>query len=106
MADEKDKVYVAWGTFSTHIKSMLSELMTSQMFTDDNKHIKAHRNILSGSSPVFKLIFNIDVQNMHPIIYNTGIQKCELEAVLQFIYLGETVSSSSRIYEFFSAAES
>ena len=38
MADEKDKVYVAWGTFSTHIKSMLSELMTSQMFADVTLH--------------------------------------------------------------------
>ena len=86
MADEKDKVYVAWGTFSTHIKSMLSELMTSQMFTDDNKHIKAHRNILSGSSPVLKLIFNIDVQNMHPIIYNTSqfhIAPHELKKIAQ-----------------------
>ena len=105
MLDEKDKVCLAWGTFSTHIKSMLSELMTSQMFadvtliTDDKKHLKAHRN-------VFKHIFNIDVQNKHPIVYLKGIQKCELEAVLQFIYLGEAVSSSNRMNEFFSAAES
>ena len=112
MLDEKDKVCLAWGTFSTHIKSMLSELMTSQMFadvtliTDDKKHLKAHRNVLSGSSPVFKHIFNIDVQNKHPIVYLKGIQKCELEAVLQFIYLGEAVSSSNRMNEFFSAAES
>ena len=59
------------------------------LISDDKKPIKAHRNILSACSPVFKNIFQMEINN-HPVIYLRGIKYSEIESILQFIYLGET----------------
>merc|ERR1711923_261563 len=75
------------------------------LVTDDRKKIKAHRNILSACSSVFKDILEIDPQNNHPLIYLKGIQYTEMESILQFIYLGEARFYEGRIIEFLYAAK-
>ena len=85
---------LTWQTFADHMQRMMEHLMTSDDFTDvtliadDKNSMKAHRNILSACSPVFKNILKMETQsNHHPVIYLRGIQYRELEAMLQFIYL-------------------
>ena len=84
----------------------MKDMMTSDSFTDvtlisdDKKQIKAHRNILSACSPVFKNILEMNSQNNHPIIYLRGIQYSEIESILQFIYLGEAKMFHERVDEF------
>ena len=85
--------------------------MTSEDFTDvtlvtdDKKTIKAHRNILSACSPVFKNILQMDTTSSHPIIYLRGIQYSEIESILQFIYLGEAKLHEERMNEFLSVSK-
>ena len=68
----------------------MREMMTSDDFTDvtlvtdDKKTIKAHRNILSACSPVFKNILQMEITNNHPVIYLRGIQYTEIVSILQF----------------------
>ena len=75
-------------------------MMTSGEFadvtlvTDDKQQIRAHRNILSAFSPVFKNILQINSNNAFPVIYLRGIKYSEMESIMQFIYLGE-----ARFYE-------
>ena len=56
-----DKKYtLTWPTYSDHLRDMMRELKMNEHFTDvtlvtkDNKCIKAHKNILSACSPVFR----------------------------------------------------
>ena len=100
---------MAWESqsYSDHLKEMLQEMFTANSFTDvtlvtdDKKHIQAHRNILSASSPVFKDIFQADRKNQnHPVIYLRGIKSLDLEAILEFIYLSQTSMHEKKMRNF------
>ena len=86
---------LSWHTYSEHHREMMQNMMICDDFkdvtliSDDKKSIKAHRNILSVCSPVFKKIFQMEINN-HPVIYLRGIKYSEIKSILQFIYLGET----------------
>ena len=75
------------------------------LISDDKKALKAHRNILSACSPLFKNIFQMDTNN-HPVIYLRGIKHSEIESILQFIYLGETKLSEDCLNELLLVAKS
>ena len=100
------KVTMNWHNYSDHLRETLREMMTSTEFadvtlvTDDKQQIRAHRNILSACSPVFKSILQIDCKNANPVIYLRGIQHSEMESIMQFIYLGESRFSEDRMGEF------
>ena len=80
---------------------MLSgEFTDVTLVTDDKQQIKAHRNILSAASPVFKSIFQLDSSNANPVIYLRGIQHSEIESIMQFIYFGEARLYEQRMSEF------
>ena len=74
-----EKYSLTWHTYSDHLKSMMKELMMNEDFadvtlvTEDKKQIKAHINILSACSPVFKDILKKD-KNSSLIMYLRGIQ--------------------------------
>ena len=90
----------------------MQELIMSDAFTDvtivsdDKKEIKAHRNVLSASSPVFKNILCIDTGNKHPLIYLRGINSAEIQSIVEFIYFGEAKCNEERINEFLTVAQS
>ena len=100
-----------WHTYSDHLRDILQEMSSDDSFadvtlvTDDKKQIKAHRNILSACSSVFKDILQINTNNNHPVIYLRGIQHSEMESILQFIYLGEANFYEERINEFLTVAK-
>ena len=75
------------------------------LVSDDKKHIKAHKNILSACSPVLKDIVNLE-RSAKPIIYLKGVQYSELESIMQFIYLGEATFYEERMNEFIAVAKS
>ena len=97
---------LTWNRYSDHLREMVNEMMTSSQFadvtlvTDDKQQIRAHRNILSACSPVFKSILQIDSKNANPVIYLRGIQHSEMESIMQFIYLGEARFYEERMSEF------
>ena len=65
-----------------------SEFADVTLFTDDKQQIRAHRNILSACSPVFRNILQLDSNNANSVIYLREIQSSEMESILQFIYQG------------------
>ena len=90
---------------------MMKELMVDDDFSDvtliteDKKHIKGHKNILSSSSPFFKDIFKREGSS-NQIIYLRGIKYSVLESIIQFIYLGEAMICEERLNELFDVASS
>ena len=106
-----DSYTIKWHLYQDYLQEILSEMMTSGDFTDvtlvtdDKKTIKAHRNILSACSPVFKNILQMEITNTHPIIYLRGIQYLEIESILQLIYLGEAKFYEERTNEFLAVSK-
>ena len=89
---QQEKYTLHWHSYSDHFREALKEMMTTSEFadvtlvTDDKQQIRAHRNILSAWSPVFKNILQLDSNNANPLIYLRGIQYSEMESIMQFIY--------------------
>merc|ERR1712155_338713 len=83
-----------------------SEFADVTLVTDDKQMIRAHRNILSAASPVFKGILQFDSNNTNPVIYLRGVQHSEMESVMQFIYLGEARFYEERMREFLTVSKS
>ena len=102
---------LTWHTYSDHLKDMMQEIFRSDDFkdvtlvSDDKQSIKAHRNILSTCSPVFKSILQMEGQNNHPVIYLKGIKYSEIEAILKFIYTGETKCNEKELNELLLTAQ-
>ena len=109
---QQEKYKLSWNTYSDHLREMMKEMMTSDIYTyvtlvcDDKKQLKAHRNILSACSPVFKDILQIDTRNIQPMIYLRGIEHSEMESILQFIYFGEASFYECRLDELLLVAKS
>ena len=108
---DQKKYALTWDTYPDHLRGMMKEMMTSEDFadvtlvSDDNKSIKAHKNILSACSPFFRDILKIETENSHPVIYLTWIQYPEMETILQFMYLGEVKFCKRRINKFITVGE-
>ena len=109
---QQEKYKLSWNTYSDHLREMMKEMMTSDIYTDvtlvcdDKKQLKAHRNILSACSPVFKDILQVDTRNIQPMIYLRGIEHSEMESILQFIYFGEASFYECRLDELLLVAKS
>ena len=94
---------LTWNRYSDHLREMVNEMMTSSQFadvtlvTDDKQLIRAHRNILSACSPVFKHILNLDSSIANPVIYLRGIQNSEMVSIMQFIYQGKVSFNEERL---------
>jgi len=76
------------------------------LISDDKKQARAHRNILSACSPVFKSILQVETLNNQPVIYLKGINYSDLESILQFIYLGHAIILKDGMAAFLEAAKS
>ena len=72
---------------------------------DDQKQVYAHKVILCASSSVLKSIIENFSQNSNSVIYLRGIQHEEMEAIINFIYLGETTFRIDRMSEFINVAK-
>ena len=107
----QEKFNLTWHSYTDHLKEMLHDMMSSNELTDvtlvsdDKKHFKAHKVVLSACSPVFKSIIGDSIMS-NSTIYLRGIQSLEIESILQFIYLGEATLYQERKNEFLDVAKS
>jgi hypothetical protein len=74
----------------SHLKQKLTNTSYDvTIVSDDQKSVKAHKLVLSASSPVLKQIL-LESEDPHPVIYLCGVQQQELELVIQSMYFGVT----------------
>ena len=101
-----DVYNLKWKNFNFNQDCTLKELFIDNknadvtLVSDDKVAFHAHKLVLSSCSPVLKDLL-LNNPNPHPIIYLNGVKRFELEALLQFIYLGNTKLYQSRIEKFF-----
>ena len=99
---------LSWHTYPDHLRTMLHDMMVTAnlsdvtLVSDDNKQIRAHKFVLSYSSPVFKNI--IGNLNNDAMIFLRGIMHQELTAILEFLYVGQVSIPKDRVDEFFKVA--
>ena len=106
---EQQKLNLTWPKYQNQLKNIMQEMIDDEykdvtLVSDDKQSIKAHRNILSASSPVFKHMLELVTQSSHPVIYLRGIQFLEIESIIKYIYLGKAELLQERMNEFLSAA--
>ena len=105
---DQESFKLSWETYTDHLKSMLQDMMNETELTDvtlvsdDMKQLRAHKVILSASSPVFKSMIGSLPSNS--MIYLRGIQNQELQAMLEFLYLGKSSLEKERVNEFLKVA--
>ena len=95
MSSTNEKFCLKWNDFQQNITESYYDLRKEEDFSDvtlvcgEDQQFKAHRIILSACSPLFNKMLKRN-NHSHPIIYMRGILAKELEAILDFIYQGET----------------
>ena len=106
----QDELYLSWKSFDRHVLATFQEILKDSNLSDvtlvceDQIQIPAHKLVLSSVSPVFRnlLLNNSDLQ---PLIYLDGVNKQQLQSILQFIYLGKTTVLKDQVKEFMDIAE-
>ena len=107
---DTDKLKLSWDEFEMFTTSTLTGLYMDQDFVDvtlaceDGKQMKAHKVVLSSCSSFFK---NILLMNPHPspLIYLKGVKLSVLQAILKFIYLGQTEVVQEGVTSFLAIAK-
>ena len=107
MADEK--LCLKWNDFQIVAQSSFGELRNDSDFTDvtlacEDKIIKANKVILSACSPFFKRLLKT-YTHPQPLIYLRKMKSIDLEAIIDFIYLGEANVFQGQLESFLSLAE-
>ena len=92
--------YMQWDSHTDHFRRLLQELIITNNFADvtlvceDQSIFRAHRNILSAGSQVLKDIFlfedKLKIGSQQSVVHLRGVNKEEMQAILEYIYLGET----------------
>ena len=84
-----------FGAYLEQISETYKKLYETRQFsnvilvTDDHHHIPAHKFILSSSSKMFRKILDyLSEDQVNPLIILKGIKKDNLNAMLQYCYLG------------------
>merc|ERR1711909_201192 len=62
----------------------------------DDDQIEAHKVIISAASPFFLNILKRNPHS-HPLLYLRGTKKKDIEAILEFIYSGETYVAEDEV---------
>ena len=102
----REKYKLEWQTFQNHSVNLNRNLFNDTAFsdvtliTDELVQTPAHKVILSAASTVFKELCAVGSKSVQQILYLRGIKQEELDAMLQFIYLGEATVYEDRLKEF------
>jgi len=87
------------------LKSMLEDkhFANVTIVTEDAQKISAHKIILSSFSPIFRDIL-LENTHQHPLLYFRGIKHEYMQAIMKFMYLGQTRIGLLEVKEFMKIA--
>lgn len=89
-----EKAHLKFNQFQNFLGQAQAKMMNNEfcditLVSGDNKKIEAHRVILSASSAFFNNILAGE-KHANPLIFMKGVYSEDLEALIEFIYCGET----------------
>ena len=104
---------IIWNNFDNYLASTLHILLTDDIFTDvtlvsdDQKQFKAHKVLLTACSPVFKslLSFSDASSFQQTVLFMRGISSKDMEALIEFIYVGKTNVHQESVNHFLTIAD-
>jgi hypothetical protein len=105
-----EKFCLKWNDFESNISSAFRDLRKEKDFfdvtlaCDDDSQIEAHKTILSACSPFFRSVLRRN-PHQHPLLYLKGVKYKELQAVLDFMYMGEVNVAQEELNSFLAVAE-
>ena len=98
---------VVWKGFSDHFKEALSntsDYADVTLVSEDNKHFRSHRVVMSSCSRVMRKILRT-MSDGDQVVLLTGIRSEVVTSMLQYMYTGETVLHPDRVSDFLEAAK-
>ena len=104
-----EKFNLSWNNFDENILNSFKDLKYNKDFTDvtlvceENKQVKAHKVVISSCGEFFKSIL-IQNPHQHPLVYLHGVSFVQLQAILNFAYLGQTQVEQQYLQSFLQAA--
>jgi hypothetical protein len=110
MSVASEKFCLKWNDFQQNIAGSYRDLWRDKDFSDvtlvceENQKIETHQNILSACSPFFSTVLKMN-KHSHPMIYMRGLKAKDLEAIVDFIYLGEANIYQEDLEAFLTLAE-
>ena len=105
-----EQLLLNWSNFQDHATSTFRELRECPDFSDvtlaceDGNQMETHKIILVSASPFFEQVFKRN-RHDHPLIYLKGVKMENLQAVMDFIYYGETNVAQDNIDSFLDLAK-
>ena len=108
-----ESVLLQWGAFPNNLSYFFHNLLSSQEFSDVtlacNDYegtLEAHRIILTAGSTFFqRILTKKSLGHPHPLIYLAGVSRIDLEAVLDFLYHGQTRVPQDQLMAFLETAQ-
>ena len=97
---------LTWNSHPLASTNLLVNLLRDQELTDvtlvcgDDQQVRAHKAVLGSASPILKKIFQRS-GNERIVIYLSGVSMRDMEAMVNFVYLGEATVNQSNINSFF-----
>ena len=105
-----EKFCLRWNDFDTNIREYFRELREEHSYfdvtlaTDDHYQIEAHKVILAAGSKFFSDIFK-KTNHKNILIYLKGINRKDLENVVNFLYNGEVYVTQEELTKFLETAQ-
>ena len=105
-----DKFTFSWENYNSDVPNTLRQLWNDNDFcdvtlaTNDDANIRAHKVILSSSSPMFR---DILLKNPHtnPLIYFNSLKSDVVKLIIKFIYLGQCEVGQDGLIDFLAAGK-
>ena len=105
-----DSFFLTKKNFPETTSSLIRNLLADEDFTDvtlasnDNRQVKAHRVVLSGSSKFFNNVLKMN-KGPNLVLYLKGVNHQDLKSLIEFIYSGQTNVQKNSLNSFLEAAE-
>ena len=105
-----EKFNLKWNDFKTNVSNSFglfrneSYLHDVTLVSDDYKHIKAHKLVLSASSEYFKNILQ-ETDQSQPLLCLDGVSSVDLQNVLDYVYNGEVKIHQEDLDRFLNVAQ-
>ena len=103
-----DLLNIKWEDFSSQICDAFQVMQKNEDLRDvtlvcDDGEVDAHRLILFCGSEFFQRVLTKS-KHQHPLLYIRGVKIAILQAILDFLYIGEVRVAQEDLTEFFSIA--
>ena len=98
-----------WNNYQSNLTSVFDQLLQTESFVDvtlavAGRALKAHKVILSASSPYFQTLLH-DNPCGHPIVVIEDVAFADMQAVVQFMYKGEINVAEQQLPSLLKVAE-